>query len=112
MERNSNSKNTSKRKGSDKVLFAGSDNPKRPTLKWFKNDNTINGLIEMRLSGENAILSKTYRLEGLSSAVMSEKVAYEIDGAVSKMTNAKGKSNMESQATREKYSEFLFHIEF
>ena len=92
--------------------FNGSDNPERPTLKWFAQDDNIKRLIEMRCSGNNAIKSQTLELSGSTSATMSQKAAYNIDVAMSKLAGIKGKSEMETKATKEHHSKLFFTVEF
>lgn len=63
------------RSGKIEAVFGGSDEIKRPELKWFKHDDTIKRLIDMRCSDRNAIQSENLILEGSSSATMSKKTA-------------------------------------
>ena len=92
--------------------FDGSNNPVRPTLKWFAQDDNVKRLIDMRCSGNNAIKSQTLELSGSTSATMSQKAAYNIDVAMSKLAGLKGKSEMEAKATKEHHSKLIFTIEF
>lgn len=103
--------NSSQRSGRIVVEFEGSDTPKRPKLKWFEHDENIKKLIEMRCKNTNAIKSETLELSGASSATMSQKTAYAIDGAISKM-GVKGSSDMEKHAKSEHQSKLVFNIEF
>ena len=103
--------NSSQRSGRIVVEFEGSDNPKRPKLKWFEHDDNIKKLIEIRCKNANAIKSETLELSGASSATMSQKTAYAIDGAISKM-GVKGASDMEKHAKSEHQSKLIFNIEF
>ncbi len=99
------------RDGRVEVKFEGSNIPKEPELKWFAHDDNIKRLIEMRCNNGNSIKAETLELSGTSSATMSQKTAYAIDGAISKM-HIKGSSTMESQATKENMSKLIFYIEF
>ena len=110
-EQNSSFKKTNQRSGKNYIKMKGHQNPKRPELKWFANDNTIKNLIEGRCSGEVEIEYKTLELSGSSSATMSQKTACSIDNAVGAMKLA-GSSNMEAQAIRENHSTLYFSIEF
>ena len=103
---------TNTRSGISVIEFSGSNTPKKPNLKWFAHDNGINGLIEMRCSGDNSIKTKTLKLSGSSSATMSQKAAYAIDVAVGKTANIGGQTSMDSQAAKEHHSELIFNIEF
>lgn len=109
--KNSESKNSSSRKGVVSAEFEGSNEPRHPDLKWFKHDDNINRLIEMRCNDVNAIKTQTLRLEGAASATMSQKAASSIDGAISKMGSKKS-SSMEKQAMKENTSKMVFVIEF
>lgn len=110
-EQNLSSKNTANRRGRIQVQMDGHQSPRKPTLKWFANDNTIINLIESRCAGEIGIKSKTLELSGSSSATMSQKTACSIDNAVGAM-KLKGSSTMEAQAIRENHSTLFFSIEF
>lgn len=103
--------NSTQRSGKIFIEFEGSDNPKRPKLKWFEHDENIKKLIEMRCKNNNSIKSETLELSGASSATMSQKTAYAIDGAISKI-GVKGASDMEKHAKSEHQSKLIFHIEF
>lgn len=102
---------TSKRLGKLDIQFEGSDEIKKPKLKWFTHDNNIKNLIEMRSSGINSIKNQTLVLEGAVSATMSKKTANTIDGAINKM-GSKAKCNMEDQAIMESHSKLIFDIIF
>lgn len=105
-------KNSSHRTGRSLVRFSGNNNPKMPNLKWFAYDENIKGLIEMRLSGNNSVLTYELALQGATSAVMSENVACAIDNALGKMASVKGKSTIAKQATKEINNKFIFYLEF
>lgn len=104
-------KEKSQRRGKITVEFSGSDIVKKPDLKWFKHNETIKKLIDMRCEDTNSIKTKTLFLEGSSFATMSQKTAYAIDNAISKM-EIKGSMNMQQQATKEQHSKLIFEIEF
>ncbi len=110
-EQNSSAKISNQRSGKIVAEFEGSDTPTRPELKWFANDDTIKGLIEMRCTNTNLIKSETLILSGSSSAAMSQKTAYAIDSAVSKL-GARASTNMETEAVRENTSKLIFSIKF
>lgn len=111
-ELSSTLKDKKQRSGSVTVQFEGNNVPRKPELKWFANDENIKKLIEMRCEGNNLIKSEILELSGASSATMSQKTALAIDIAVGKMPGGKGGSAMESQATKELSSKFIFSIEF
>ena len=99
------------RSGKVTVQFEGSDNPKRPKLKWFANEETIKRLVDMRCKGENTLKSEMLEFSGASSATMSQKTAYAIDNAIGAL-KAKGNSTMESQAVRENQTTLRFCVDF
>lgn len=111
-DQNSSSKTSNQRSGKIVAEFEGSDTPVRPELKWFANDDTIKGLIEMRCSNCNSIKSETLILSGSSSAAMSQKTAYAIDAAVNKIASVGASNSMESEAIRENTSKLIFNIKF
>ncbi len=94
--------------GKTDTLFEGHDNPTKPTLKWFKHDDSINKLIEMRCGDKNSIKMKILELKGSSSAAMSKNVACAIDNVM----NSKGTASMESKAIKEHNKILRFEIEF
>lgn len=99
------------RSGKIEATFDGSDDIKRPELKWFMHDDTIKRLVDMRCENQNAIKSETLILEGSSSATMSKKTACAIDNAVGKI-GVSGNVNMEGQASKEERSKLIFRVEF
>ena len=66
----------------------------------------------MCCNGERTVKSKTLELSGSSSATMSQKTAYAIDGAIGKMGGASGNISMDAQAAKEHQSKLLFYVEF
>ena len=94
------------------VEFEGHSNPQRPALKWFANDDTITGLVEMCCSGKYTVKNKTLTLSGSTSATMSQKVACAIDSTVKKIAGGGAQFSMNDQASKEHHSKLLFHIEF
>ncbi|MBE5036152.1 hypothetical protein INF20_07690 [Eubacteriaceae bacterium DSM 108706] len=100
-----------RRSGQSNVEFAGSDNPVRPELKWFRHDDIINRLIDMRMDINNPIKSDSLILQGSSSATMTQAVAKAIDATVSKI-GIKGTTSMQTEAENEKHTKLKFDIEF
>ncbi len=88
--------------------FSGNNEPKRPELKWFANDNNILSLIEMRCSDRNSIKSRKLELKGSVSATMSIKLACTIDG----MLGLKGGASMEKQVAKEHNTKLVYIVEF
>ncbi|MBQ7292002.1 MAG: hypothetical protein IJW76_09850 [Clostridia bacterium] len=99
---------TDKQGGKNVSYFEGNNSPYRPSLKWFAYDDNINGLIEMRCSGNNYIKSKILELNCASSLTMSHKTAYAID----KILKVKSSMSMEKKAIIEYSSKLIFEIEF
>ncbi|MBQ7761400.1 MAG: hypothetical protein IJ400_05020 [Clostridia bacterium] len=99
------------RRGCIVAEFEGSNTPKKPTLKWFKHDDNIKNLIEMRCSKKNAIKSETLELEGATSATMSQKTAISIDAILSKL-KAGGGVSVEKNVKKENHSKLIFCVEF
>ena len=101
------------------AVFKGSDNPQRPTLKWFSHDETIKKLIDMRCSEKNEITSRNLKLEGTTSATMSKITASNLDGVLTviggntkvKATNS-STTTMYQEASREHSSKLIYNIEF
>lgn len=112
MEQLLSQESTNLRSGKIIAKFDGSDNPKRPSLKWFAHDENIKKLIEMRCKNTNSLKSQVLELSGASSATMSQKTAYAIDGAISKIGGGKISSDMENRAKREHQSTLIFSVEF
>lgn len=110
-EQNVSAKNAMQRSGKITAEFEGSNNPKKPKLKWFANDDNIKRLVEMRCKGNNTLKSETLFLSGTSSATMSQKSACAIDNAIGAM-KMKGGSTMESQLIKETSCTLIYSIEF
>lgn len=91
--------------------FEGNNTPKRPKLKWFANDENIKRLIEMRCTNRNSIKSEELKLEGASSAVMSQTTATAISYAIGKI-GFKINLDLERLAKEEHTSKLYFKIEF
>lgn len=110
-EQNASQKSSAQRCSKVYAEFEGSDNPVKPELKWFANEENILRLIDMRCNGNNSVKSETFEFSGSSSATMSRKTAYAIDNAMGAM-KAKGNTSMESQLIKESQSTLKYHIEF
>lgn len=106
------SKNSKSQYGHVEAEFTGLRFPKRPTLKWFIYDDSINNLIETCCSGKRRVKKLTIELAGSTSATMSQSIACAIDGVISKNLNVKGHASMKSQAKDEYQSKLQFYIEF
>lgn len=107
------SSTTAAKSSGKRVLnFTGSDNPVRPTLKWFAHDENVKGLIEMRCTDTNSIKSTILDISGSNHVTMSKKVACAIDAVANKKIGGNAEMSMESQAVKEHNSRLIFEIEF
>lgn len=97
--------------GKTTVLFAGHDHPKRPKLKWFTHDDTINNLIAMRCKEPASVKLRTLHLSGSSSASMNQQTAIAVDCLIKK-TRGKVTSTMEALSAKERSSNLVFEVEF
>ena len=110
----------SSRSGKTRTYFEGNNTPTRPTLKWFANDNNIKGLIDMRCSDNNSIISRTLTLSGSTSATMSQSIACTLDSLISKGISGKAtktemlkiSTSMFTKAVKESNRTLIFDIEF
>ena len=102
----SNSQKRNMQSGKTVTHFEGHDEPKTPDLKWFKHDDNIKGLIEMRLA--RAIKSNSLNLSGETTLVMSKKVACAID----QMLGIKGDLCMEKKTNKEHSKVLVYEVEF
>ena len=107
------SMNTAKRNNRGKIetTFSQSSIPQLPRLKWFAHNDNMRNLIEMRLSENGSVRSKTLELSGNSSATMTQKTAIAIDHEIAKM-GIKSNNNIERQAQIEKNSKLIFEVIF
>ena len=108
LNRHASSEKQSFQSGKNISHFDGHNHPTKPKLKWFAFDDNIQGLIEMRCSGNNSIKSKILEINCSSSATMSQKTACAID----KILKVKSSVSMESKAVQEHSSKLIFDIEF
>ena len=94
--------------------FAGSDNPVRPQLKWFQNDDNINNLIEMRCTEANPIEYEKLSIRGASSVTMSVKSAAAIDATLGYVVKGRKSlsKKMEKEAIKQENSELIFEVWF
>lgn len=77
----------------------GNNNPQRPNLVYFKNEEDILDLIDMRMNGQNKVKEKSYTFKSVSSSCMKYKDAVKIDGALQKLKLNAGVSMEEELAT-------------
>lgn len=106
------SKHSKNQYGRIEAEFTGLRFAKRPTLKWFAYDDSINNLVETCCSGKRRVKKLTLELSGSTTATMSQSIACAIDGVFSKSLNVKGHASMKSQAKEEYQSKLQFYIEF
>ncbi len=110
-EQGLSNKDVTRRTGIIEVEFEENNSISKPNLKWFKNDEIIKNLIDIRCNGDCSLKSETLILEGAMSATMSKKTAYAIDCAISKI-GISGKSDIENQAVKENHSKLIFKVDF
>ena len=108
LEASSFSNQRNKQGGKNVSYFEGNNTPTQPNLKWFAYDDNINGLIEMRFTGNNSIKSKVLELNCSSSVTMSQKTALAID----KILKVKASMSMEKKAIQEHCSKLIFEVDF
>ena len=96
------------RSGKTTAKLVGHDEPTRPDLKWFREDENIKNLIEMRCSDKNSLKIKTLELKGASMISLKNSVACAVDAIKKVKTSA----SMESEATKAHNSTLIFEIEF
>ena len=106
-----NQKSSSHRSGKSVTHFTGNVTPTPPTLKWFAHDDSIRRLVEMCCSSGNTVRERTLEIKGSSTATLSQKAAYAIDCALSKI-GTKEQGQLEKQATREQHCTLIFEIVF
>ena len=98
------------------TYFEGNEKPQMPKLKWFAFDENINGLIDMRCLGKNAIKSKVLELSCSTSATMSHKTAISVDEVKTKGMKKGAKIGVEASAAvksmKELSSKLIFEVEF
>ena len=105
---NASSKASNSQHGKSISFFEGNNTTQVPTLKWFKYDDSINRLIEMRCSENNSIKSKVLEIKCSTSVTMSRKVACAVD----KILKVKASVSLEKQSLKEHNSKLIFEIEF
>ena len=104
----SSSSQENERSGHTHAKLTGHNDPQRPELKWFRDDENIKNLIEMRCSDKNAIHSRSLSIKGTSMISMSNEVACAIDAIKGIKTSA----SMAQEATKHNNSALIFEIEF
>jgi len=90
--------------------FPGKD-PVEPVLQFWKNNIAINTLVKQRLSKDNPLTSKTYRLDYNISTGIKEKEAAKIDGVL-KTLKFSGAGSISEEVKNESKKRFEFTIDF
>ena len=98
----------SRQRGKNISYFEGNKEPSAPSLKWFAFDDNINGLIEMKCNGNNAIKSKIIEISCITATTMSQKAA----GAIDKLLKVKASMSMEKKVIKEHCSKLIFEVNF
>lgn len=94
--------------------FSGGSEPVYPNLRWFRHDDNINNLIDMRLSGRiknNDMKKYSIDLEGSDYSSISSSAAAKIDTVVSKL-NIGASYDISEQCKNESSHKLVFEIEF
>lgn len=90
--------------------FPGKE-PTEPVLRFWKNNIAINTLVKQRMSPDNPLTSKTYRLDYNTSTGIKEKEAAKIDGVL-KSLKFSGAGSISEEVKKESKKRFEFLIEF
>ena len=85
--------------------------PSRPEVTYFRYENDITNLIDMRLSDRNSVTNKTYIIQCSSSRDMKEKTAANID-VLLKKNGMSGNGSVTSEVEEQKRTYFEYTIEF
>lgn len=111
IENENSTSQRNQRSGKNWTYFEGNNVPSIPELKWFKYDDNIKGLIDMRCSGNNGIKHKVIEFKCSQSATMSAKTATAVNGL---MGGAKIgiKSSFQKKHTQELTNTLIYEIEF
>lgn len=109
------SKNSSQ-KSYEKVGIAAESNwpgrePKEPKLKMWANNESIRSLVKQRLSSDNRLQSKTFRLDYNTSSGIKEKEAAKVDGVL-KEFKFSAAGEIQKKAQEESRKIFEYTIEF
>lgn len=122
LNRSKSSSNTSTQSSKKWICFEGERAPEIPKLKWFKHDDNIRGLIDMRCGGKGNVKSIIMEIKCSQGATMSESTAVAIDGILSagiigkvaKLGNvgAKASTKYQTEHKKEMKSKLIFEIEF
>ena len=91
--------------------WGGHNSPVRPELVYFKNENHIKDLIEMRFDPTNKLESHTYEIEYASSSSIKIKEGLKIDGALKAMKCGISES-IAACAEQSERSYFRYTVEF
>ncbi|MEE0965812.1 MAG: hypothetical protein U0L85_02030 [Bacilli bacterium] len=91
--------------------FEGHDNPVMPEVVYFKYDNDIKALIEMRMNDKNALKTKTYSLDYTTGRDMHEKTAANLDALLKKI-GCTGNKTVTNEVEDQKRFSFEYTIEF
>lgn len=98
--------------GKFEATFQGSDKPKRPKLKWFAHDESIQELINGRCNHSNITTSDMLELHGSASATISRQTAVAIDAVYGKTKNLSTQDSMDKQASKEQKTTLKFYIKY
>lgn len=94
--------------GKNYTILTGNNTLQKPKLKWFRYDDNIKNLIQMRLSGDNTIKCKSLILHGSASETISQNIAIAIDA----LSKVRGNATMTSKSQKEHNTLMILDIEF
>lgn len=94
-----------------KQAFEGSDEPRRPDLRWYKHDRGVCSLVEMCCSGERKTKSFTVDIDSTVSSTMSLTRACKLDVAL-KGLGAVCNFKLEDEARNESRRHLVYNLVF
>lgn len=109
---NQSEKKDYQNRGKYEATFQGSDKPKRPKLKWFAHDESIQELVNGRCNNTNKTISDMLELHGSSSATISRQTAVAIDAVYEKANRIGTQDSMDTQASKEQKTTLKYYIEY
>ena len=92
------------------ATFKGHE-PHEPQLNYFKNDQNIKSLINMRMDPHNKFLGNTYMIKYSNSTGLGEKEAIKIDGVLKKLKIG-GNTSFQKEVQEENRYYFQYEIKF
>lgn len=107
-EQSSLSQSTNYASGKNYTILTGNNILQKPKLKWFRYDDNVKNLIQIRLSANNTIKHKTLILRGSTSETISQNIAIAIDA----LSKVRGNAIMTRKCQKEQNTSIVLDIEF